>query len=372
GADILTYHEVTGLVIDNGRVIGVYLRNNLNGEKLEVRADITVNAAGIWGMLIARMAGATINMFPAKGSLLIFGHRVNNMVINRCRKPANADILVPGDTVCVIGTTSDRVPIETCDDMRVTPQEVDVLLREGAQLAPALATTRILRAYAGVRPLVASDDDPSGRSISRGIVCLDHETRDGIEGFITITGGKLMTYRLMAEIATNMVCKKLNVDKKCETAIVPLPGSDKQKNNISDSRHTYAFNVRQGRYGSMADTIDDKTEIDNSLVCECEEVTVGEIKHVIVEQHVDTLTQLRRRTRLGMGTCQGQLCALRAAGLMCALQKNEVPKVGADLAEFINERWKGMYPVGWGATLAEAQLVANIYQGLCGLDKFVK
>ena len=372
GADILTYHEVTGLVIDNGRVIGVYLRNNLNGEKLEVRADITVNAAGIWGMLIARMAGATINMFPAKGSLLIFGHRVNNMVINRCRKPANADILVPGDTVCVIGTTSDRVPIETCDDMRVTPAEVDVLLREGAQLAPALATTRILRAYAGVRPLVASDDDPSGRSISRGIVCLDHETRDGIEGFITITGGKLMTYRLMAEIATDMVCKKLNVDKKCETAIVPLPGSDKQKNNVSDLKHTYAFNVRQGRYGSMADTIDDDTETDNSLICECEEVTVGEMKHVIVEQHVDTLTQLRRRTRLGMGTCQGQLCALRAAGLMCILQKNEVSKVGVDLAEFINERWKGMYPVGWGATLAEAQLVANIYQGLCGLDKFVK
>lgn len=372
GADILTYHEVTGLVIDNGRVIGVYLRNNLNGEKLEVRADITVNAAGIWGMLIARMAGATINMFPAKGSLLIFGHRVNNMVINRCRKPANADILVPGDTVCVIGTTSDRVPIETCDDMRVTPAEVDVLLREGAQLAPALATTRILRAYAGVRPLVASDDDPSGRSISRGIVCLDHETRDGIEGFITITGGKLMTYRLMAEIATDMVCKKLNVDKKCETAIVPLPGSDKQKNNVSDLKHTYAFNVRQGRYGSMADTIDDDTETDNSLICECEEVTVGEMKHVIVEQHVDTLTQLRRRTRLGMGTCQGQLCALRAAGLMCILQKNEASKVGVDLAEFINERWKGMYPVGWGATLAEAQLVANIYQGLCGLDKFVK
>ena len=372
GADILTYHEVTGLVIDNGRVIGVYLRNNLNGEKLEVRANITVNAAGIWGMLIARMAGATINMFPAKGSLLIFGHRVNNMVINRCRKPANADILVPGDTVCVIGTTSDRVPIETCDDMRVTPAEVDVLLREGAQLAPALATTRILRAYAGVRPLVASDDDPSGRSISRGIVCLDHETRDGIEGFITITGGKLMTYRLMAEIATDMVCKKLNVDKKCETAIVPLPGSDKQKNNVSDLKHTYAFNVRQGRYGSMADTIDDDTETDNSLICECEEVTVGEMKHVIVEQHVDTLTQLRRRTRLGMGTCQGQLCALRAAGLMCILQKNEASKVGVDLAEFINERWKGMYPVGWGATLAEAQLVANIYQGLCGLDKFVK
>ena len=82
------------------------------------------------------------------------------------------------------------------DDVRVTPEEVDLLLSEGEKLAPALATTRILRAYAGVRPLVAADNDPSGRNISRGIVLLDHEVRDGVPGFVTITGGKLMTYRL--------------------------------------------------------------------------------------------------------------------------------------------------------------------------------
>ncbi|MBQ2341214.1 MAG: anaerobic glycerol-3-phosphate dehydrogenase subunit A, partial [Bacteroidaceae bacterium] len=179
GAQVLTYHEVTGFIMENGRVMGVYLRDNITGEKREARAEITINAAGIWGTLVARMAGVNVSMFPAKGSLLIFGHRVNNMVINRCRKPANADILVPGDAITVIGTTSDRVPIESVDDMHVTPEEVEVLLSEGAKLAPALATTRILRAYAGVRPLVASDNDPSGRSISRGIVCLDHETRDG-------------------------------------------------------------------------------------------------------------------------------------------------------------------------------------------------
>ena len=77
----------------------------------------------------------------------------------------------------------------------MTADEVDLLLREGMKLAPSLEHTRILRAYAGVRPLVASDDDPSGRSVSRGIVVLDHATRDGLEGFVTITGGKLMTYR---------------------------------------------------------------------------------------------------------------------------------------------------------------------------------
>ncbi len=67
----------------------------------------------------------------------------------------------------------------------------------------------------GVRPLVASDNDPSGRSVSRGIVLLDHAQRDGMEGFITITGGKLMTYRLMAEWATDAVCRKLGNTTPC-------------------------------------------------------------------------------------------------------------------------------------------------------------
>ena len=218
GAETLNYHEVEGMIINQNRVEGVKLLNKRNGEHVEVRGHVVVNACGIWGQRIAEMAGVKISMFPARGALLIFGHRVNNMVINRCRKPANADILVPDDTVCVIGTTSDRIPIETVDDMRVTREEVDVLLREGVKIAPSLATTRIIRAYAGVRPLVASDDDPSGRSISRGIVCLDHAQRDGLEGLITITGGKMMTYRLMGEIATNAVCAKLGNTAPCVTA----------------------------------------------------------------------------------------------------------------------------------------------------------
>ena len=123
GAVALTYHEVTDMIVENARVIGVKLRNNLTGEMTEAYAPVTVNAAGIWGTLIAKKAGVTINMFPAKGSLLIFSHRVNNMVINRCRKPANGDILVPDKIVSMLGTTSDRVPITEIDDMRVTRAE---------------------------------------------------------------------------------------------------------------------------------------------------------------------------------------------------------------------------------------------------------
>ena len=366
GAEAINYHEVTELIINQDRVEGVKARDMHTGEIKEFRASITINAAGIWGMLIARMAGITINMFPAKGALLIFGHRVNKMVINRCRKPANADILVPDDTVCVIGTTSDRVPIETVDDMRVTDEEVRVLLSEGEKLAPALATTRILRAYAGVRPLVASDNDPSGRSISRGIVCLDHEERDGMAGFITITGGKMMTYRLMAQIATDMACRKLSRNAACETATTPLPGSEQPQ--ATAVAHSFAVNAAEGRHGTYASKIKFENDTDRALVCECEGVSVGEIKYAVDTQHVHNLVNLRRRTRVGMGTCQGKLCACRAASLLGRFNGN-VEKAQNDLANFLNERWKGIKPVAWGSTLREAQLTATIYQGLCGLDK---
>ena len=375
GAKVLVYCEVTELIKEAGAVVGVKLYNNVSKQYEEHYAPITVNAAGIWGQHIANLAGAKINMFPAKGSLLVFGHRVNNIVLNRCRKPANADILVPGDTICVIGTTSDRVPFEECDNMFVTPEEVDVLLREGEKLAPSLASTRILRAYAGVRPLVATDDDPSGRSISRGIVLLDHETRDGIKGFISITGGKLMTYRLMGEWAADLVCKKLNNNKKCETAIKPLPGSEMESLDKTINKFwqksTQGQRAAVGRHGEFANKLEFGSMEDRSVVCECEDVTVAEIEYAKKNLDVNNLVDLRRRTRVGMGTCQGELCACRAAGLLD--EANDCSKKAKkDLQDFLGERWKGMFPVCWGDTMRENEYSEWVYAGVCGLSQDVE
>lgn len=372
GAKVLTYHEVTDLIIENGRIEGVRTVDTRNGEKKEFRARITVNAGGIWGHLIAKKAGITVGMLPAKGSLLIFGHRVNNVVLNRCRKPANADILVPGDNICLIGTTSSKVPFEECNDMHVTADEVDLLLTEGAKLAPSLMETRIIRAYAGVRPLVASDDDPSGRSVSRGIVVLDHAKRDGVEGFITITGGKLMTYRLMGEWTTDLICKKLGINAVCQTATLPLPGSGTEPRKVSRSIHTVPTIARESaiyRHGDKATEIPSATSLDRSLVCECEGVSVGEVEYAVRKLGVNSLIDLRRRTRIGMGTCQGELCACRAAGMMAHFNAYCVRSAKEDLKKMINERWKGMYPVGWGDTLREAQFIHWIYAGICGTGK---
>lgn len=371
GAEIRTYTEVMELLREQNRIIGVSAYDHRNKCNLEFYAQVIINAGGIWGHGIAAKAGITVNMLPAKGALLIFGHRINHMVLNRCRKPADADILVPGDTISLIGTTSSKIPYDQIDNMIITPDEVDILLREGEKLAPQLATTRILRAYAGVRPLVASDNDPTGRTVSRGIVLLDHATRDGMEGFITITGGKLMTYRLMAEWATDLVCKKIGNSQKCRTAELPLPGSTEKRKDVEKKILDKPVAQRRSaisRHGDQAVNIESRTSIQKSLVCECEEVSIGEVEYALEKLSVNNLVDLRRRTRIGMGTCQGELCACRAAGIMGRRDPICARKAKADLVSFLNERWKGMEPIAWGDTLRESEYTTWVYESVCGLS----
>lgn len=371
GAQVFTYCEVTGLIREGNKVIGVKVFDHKNRIQREFFAPIVVNAGGIWGQGIAEYADLKIRMFPAKGALLVMGHRINKMVINRCRKPADADILVPGDTICVIGTTSDRIPYDQIDNMEITPEEVDILFREGEKLAPSLRHTRVLRAYAGVRPLVATDDDPSGRNVSRGIVLLDHAERDGLDGFITITGGKLMTYRLMAEWATDLVCKKLNVSKKCETADRTLPGSDESRDEVNKKIVNIPKTISSSavyRHGTRAKPMLENERLDRSLVCECEAVTAGEVRYAVDNLDINNLVDLRRRTRVGMGTCQAELCACRAAGLMARFEVATPRQSTMQLNSFMEERWRGIQPIAWGEAMREAEFTSWIYQSLLGLN----
>ncbi len=372
GAVILTGHEVCGLLREGDRVNGVQIRHPSTQVAQTLYAPVVVNAAGIWGQRIAEYADLSIRMFPAKGALLILDHRINQHVINRCRKPADADILVPGDTISLIGTTSTHIDYHDIDNTRVTAEEVDVLMREGEKLAPVMAKSRILRAYAGVRPLVASDDDPTGRNVSRGIVLMDHAERDGLEGFITITGGKLMTYRLMAEWATDAVCRKLNNSAVCTTASEPLPGSHQSTESTLAKVISLPAPLRGSavwRHGDRTPEWLGNERHNRALVCECEAVTAGEVQYAVDNLNVRSLLDLRRRTRVGMGTCQGELCACRAAGLLNRLQVTNEAQSIAQLSAFLNERWKGVKPVAWGDALRETEFTRWVYQGLCGMEK---
>jgi glycerol-3-phosphate dehydrogenase len=107
-------------------------------------------------------------------------------------------------------------------------------------------------------------------------------------------------------------------------------------------------------------------EQNKSLICECEMVSRGEIEYALKYLNVDNLVDLRRRTRLGMGPCQGEVCAYRAAGLF----EEYGSKTGAEsarlLKSFMQERWKGLRPVFWGDALREIEFTYWVYEELFG------
>ena len=124
GARILTYHKVVGIHRADGAVTGARLHKVHTGEEFDVETGFILNASGPWAAQILHMAGIEdVGVVPGKGIMIAMNHRLVNTVVNRCVMPADGDILVPIRTVSVIGTTDSRVADP--DELPVTQEEVD-------------------------------------------------------------------------------------------------------------------------------------------------------------------------------------------------------------------------------------------------------
>ena len=97
-----------------------------------------------------------------------------------------------------------------------------MMYREGAKLIPAVRTAERRAAWSAARPLIGSREATTGRELSRTFKCFDHRETDGVEGFVTISGGKGTTLRAMAERTADVVCGKLGIDAPCRTREVVL------------------------------------------------------------------------------------------------------------------------------------------------------
>ena len=225
GGTVLTYHDVVAVIVEGDGVCGAHVRDTRTGEQTEVRAQMTVSATGAWAGQLAAMAGCTVHVRGGRGVMVALNHRLAHAVLNRCRIPADSDILVPAHTVSVIGTTD--TPVDDPDDHSIPASDVRKLLDEGSELVPHLREARALRAWAGLRPLYSEHQTGTAtRHMSRGFTLLDHREREGVAGFLTITGGKLTTFRRMAEVTVDAVCEHLGVEAACRTADEILPGSE--------------------------------------------------------------------------------------------------------------------------------------------------
>lgn len=216
GASIHPYIEVLDLVVTDRVVSGAVVRDHVTGKEGTIRADIVVNATGPWSEHIARMAGVDVPIRPSPGVLLALRGRLCNMVLNRLHKSGDGDIIVPQRGLSVVGTSSWTV--EDPDDLGVPEDHVQRMYEEGAKLVPAVSRAEFRAAWSAARPLIGSRGEAdTGRELSRTFKTFDHRESDGVEGFVTITGGKGTTLRGMAELCANVICGKLGIEAECRT-----------------------------------------------------------------------------------------------------------------------------------------------------------
>ena len=344
GTKLLLHTEALSLLRNRDKVTGVLARDRLSGEQYSIAASFVINATGAWANKFLELAGLRITMALSKGSMLVTNRRLSHRVINHCRRPSDGDIVVPNDTVSILGTTSVR--LKDTENFEVTPSEVALLIRETSKMIPQIANTRLIRAYAGIRPLFQSEKDGHDRAISRGFTLIDHEKHDGLQNLITITGGKFVTFRLMAEKTSDLLCGKMGVNIPCSTHLKPLPGASEP------SGHGQRFKTFSEKRGE--------------ILCDCELVQRKDVEDSLRKGQMKDLRDILHRTRLAKGTCQGGFCVYRLLGVlhelgMAAGDSNKV------LKGFLEERWEGIRPVLWGVSVQEQELIESIYKGILNL-----
>ncbi|HEX7586968.1 MAG TPA: glycerol-3-phosphate dehydrogenase, partial [Anaerolineae bacterium] len=228
GAVIANYVQVDTLLKNDGRVVGVQGHDTLRGEKLEIHARVVVNATGPWADTLLQLDDphAPSRMRPTKGvHILVPREKIGGD--SAVAFPAHSDgrlmFVIPWGQFSIIGTT-DTDYVGDCDHVFADAADVDYVIAAAQHAFPGapLQKSDVISTYAGLRPLV-SQQGKSATKTSR-----EHEIWTTASGLVTIAGGKLTTYRSMAEELVNTVGKQLRSEfqvlpnQPCLTAKTPL------------------------------------------------------------------------------------------------------------------------------------------------------
>jgi len=232
------------------------------------------------------------------------------------------------------------------------------MIEEGAMMLDGVTTARAMRAYAGVRPLYDLGAEAEGREMSRNFAVIDHEQRDGIKGFTSIVGGKVTTFRLMAERVVDVAAGHLGVRTPCTTAEVPL--NDREE-PLDQLRHRPSLLGVPKPHG-------DEPPL-QPLLCECELVRPQDVAPWFRDPAVRDLEDVRRRTRSGMGPCQAAICSYRLAARLVSDRGLDGASATRAMADFLETRWRGVRHVFWGSQLRNMQVTTGLHMELYNLDR---
>ncbi len=364
--------EVRKILREGDRVVGVLVRDLLSGTETTYYSKIVFNATGPWVPKICEMAGVTVRLRPSKGIHLVLDRRITNVaVVSKCIDGRQI-FINPHENTTLLGTTDDDY-YGDLDDIPVTEDEIEYLLQGMERVYPDIRKARIVTTWRGIRPTLWGQDVYEDR-LSREHEIFDHEKRDGLKGFLSMAGGKLASFRIMAEEATDFVCKKLGVRSSCTTHIVPLPGGDSipdPKENAEEfSIHPYVarrlISRQGGRTRNLLSPSHDKPD-QKAIVCVTEPVTEAEIRYAIREEWASTLGDLQRRTRLAIGSCQGSECLLPAVQILAEERKLTGKEKIDELKGFLQESWSARTPILKGPQLAQEEMMQEIFQGVLDL-----
>ena len=311
------------------------------------------------------MVGADVQLRPAKGIHIIYPHRISNFSISAESIDGRDLLMVSHAGFTLLGTTDDDF-YGDLDSVDVLEDEVDYLLQAFERVFPSIRAYRPARTTTGVRPTLFKwrryEDE-----LSRRYEVIDH-SRDGAEGFVTIAGGKLSMYRLMAEQTSDMVCRKLGHEAPCLTATRPLPGNESELEPAAELGVRFGITALaamrlQTRQGSNAAAVMDETR-SGRMICACEPITEAELVHAVRHEQVRTLADAFRRVGLAAGPCTGAACVLRAAGVIggelgwSASQRFDAAR------EFVRGAWLGRAPILGHSGWAQEELASGSLRGL--------
>lgn len=376
GTDILTWTEVIAINKNNSGVTGVTIRDTISGETNTINATVTINCGGPWVPKIAEMAGVEVKLRPAKGIHLILDRRISNMGVIVEAIDGRSIFIIPHENISMIGTTDDDY-YGDLDDIRVTEDEIEYCLQAIESVLPDIRKARIIKTIAGLRPTLFEtskyEDD-----LTRDHEVIDHQ-KDGVSGFVTLAGGKLAAYRVMAEETADLVCKKIPLVAKCTTHTAMLPGGKDVPDALELSKKynvdAYAISRMISRQGQRSLDILEMIKENPALgvyICQCEPVTEAEIRYVIRNEHVRRATDLISRCRIAEGPCQGMGCIAQAAIIFGDEKKLPPERILEEATLLLQDKWHWRRESLSGFQLAQEELYRMIYQATFNPSQILK